>query len=76
MSVTPEQLRYHADRSEARGRHATAIFCRQAADEIERLRTWLEVIRDSPELLVITERKAAALALSGNPAPQRREPSR
>ncbi len=44
--------------------------------EIERLRTWLEVIRDSPELLVISERKAAALALSGNPAPQRREPNK
>ncbi len=44
-----------------------------AAAEIERLSTWLEVIRDSPELLVISEREAAALALSGNPAPQRRE---
>jgi len=41
--------------------------------EIERLSTWLEAIRDSPELLVISEREAAALALSGNPAPQRRE---
>ncbi len=45
------------------------------AAEIERLRTWLEVIRDNPELFVISERKAAALALSGNPAPQRREPN-
>ncbi len=51
----------------------TSMTMLDAADEIERLRTWLEVIRDSPELLVITERKAAALALSGNPAPQRRD---
>ncbi len=42
MSITPEQLRYHAERSKAAGLHATAVFCRQAADEIERLRTELE----------------------------------
>ncbi len=73
MTITPEQLRYHADRSDAGGQHATAIFCRQAADEIESLRIWLELIRDSPELLVVSEREAATLALSRNPAPQRRE---
>ena len=44
-SVTPGQLRYHADRSEARGRHATAIFCRQAADEIERLRAEVATLK-------------------------------
>lgn len=41
MPVTPEQLRYHADRSAAAGAHATALFCRDAADEIERLRSLL-----------------------------------
>ena len=40
MKNTPEQLRYHADRSETAGAHATAIFCRQAADEIERAISW------------------------------------
>lgn len=38
MSTTPEQLRFHADRSVTAGRYATTIFCRQAADEIKHLR--------------------------------------
>ncbi len=43
-------------------RHNTALMAKVEAQaaEIERLRTWLEVIRDSPELFVNSERKAAA----------------
>jgi hypothetical protein len=38
MKALPAQLRYHADRAAIAGNHASALFCLQAANEIDRLR--------------------------------------
>lgn len=39
MSITLEQLRLYADKSKQSGDHATEIICRDAAAEIERMRS-------------------------------------
>jgi len=52
--TNPAQLRHHADRSEAAGRHGTKVICRQAADEIERLRCLVQSLEEERKSGMIT----------------------